>query len=94
MVPYSLPESFVPRRRVELKMLEPSNVVAKTKRNLPWWLEAGTEICPACGHTYLYETEYRCFTCDGPLCPICVESTTELEIYCPDNKCANAEVEG
>jgi len=69
------------------------NVVAKAKRNLPWWLESGNEICPACSHTYVYETEYRCVACDGPLCPICVEYTTALEIYCPTTDCAHAQIE-
>jgi hypothetical protein len=78
---------------VELKMLSTENVVAKAKRNLPWWLESGTEICPACSHTYVYETEYRCVACDGPLCPICVEYTTALEIYCPTTDCAHAQIE-
>jgi len=69
------------------------SVVAKTKANLPWWLESGSEICPACSHTYVYETEYRCVACDGPLCPICVEYTTALEIYCPTTDCAHAQIE-
>lgn len=55
----------------------------KTRREPPWWLEVGTEVCPACNHLYLYETEYRCFDCDGPLCPMCVVETTAVDISCP-----------
>lgn len=68
-------------------------VAAKTKRNLPWWLESGSEICPACGHAYVYQTEYRCFACDGPLCPLCVEYTSEFEIFCPETECGPTHVE-
>jgi len=55
--------------------------VAKTKQKTAWWLDSGTEICSACGHTYVYETEYRCVACDGPLCPMCVEET-KVEVFC------------
>jgi hypothetical protein len=65
--------------------------VRKTKQNTPWWLEAGTEICPACSQTYVIQTEYRCAACDGPLCGVCVESTIETEIICAG--CAGAESE-
>src|SRR6266498_3165553 len=57
--------------------------VKKTKQNLPWWLEQGVEICPACGHTYVYQTEYRCVECDGPVCSVCVTRTIEMEFSCP-----------
>jgi len=56
--------------------------VQKTKQNTPWWLEEGTEICPACSHAYVIQTEYRCGACDGPLCGFCVEETFETEIIC------------
>jgi hypothetical protein len=56
--------------------------MGNTKRNQPWWLEAGTEICPACSHTYVIQTEYRCAACDGPLCEMCVERTIAIEVFC------------
>jgi len=59
------------------------SIMPKSRRELPWWLEVGTEVCPACNHLYLYETEYRCFDCDGQLCPMCVEETIALHISCP-----------
>ena len=59
------------------------SIMQKSRRELPWWLEAGTEVCPACNHLYLYETEYRCFDCDGPLCPMCVVEKTAVHISCP-----------
>jgi hypothetical protein len=59
------------------------SIMQKSRRELPWWLEVGTEVCPACNHLYLYETEYRCFDCDGPLCPMCVVETTAVHISCP-----------
>jgi hypothetical protein len=74
------------RHFVELKMPNIClgiKAVRKTKRNQPWWLEAGTEICPACSHAYVIQTEYRCVACDGPLCEMCVERTIAVEVFCP-----------
>lgn len=48
-----------------------------------WWLEAGTEVCPACHHLYLFETEYRCADCDGPICSDCVLERVSLTVVCP-----------
>jgi hypothetical protein len=64
--------------------------VRKTKQNAPWWLEEGTEICPACSHAYVIQTEYRCVACDGPLCGVCVVNTFESEILCSD--CVTEEI--
>jgi len=47
-----------------------------------WWLEPGTEICPSCDHFYLYETEYRCSDCDGPMCSDCVPERDTLTVVC------------
>jgi hypothetical protein len=62
------------------------NLMLKTTRKsqleLPWWLEDGTEICPACGQTYVYETGYRCAGCDMPICSICVEYEVAAELLC------------
>ena len=57
--------------------------MAKKQSFPPWWLEHGTEICPACSQSYAYQTEIRCFDCDGPMCPVCVQVTTTLEVSCP-----------
>ena len=56
--------------------------MAKTKQQA-WWLEAGSETCPACSHTYAYRTEFYCLDCDGPVCALCVETHT-VESLCPD----------
>jgi hypothetical protein len=56
--------------------------MAKSQRNRPWWLEEDGGICPACGHAYAYQTEYRCVACDAPMCSLCVETTIEIEICC------------
>lgn len=50
----------------------------------PWWLTDMTETCSACSQPYAYHTEIRCIVCDGPMCPICVQVTIELESSCPD----------
>jgi hypothetical protein len=55
-----------------------------TKQKQPWWLEAGAEICPTCIQAYVYQTEYRCVACDGPVCAVCVVHTIEAEVFCPD----------
>jgi hypothetical protein len=60
----------------------------------PWWLEPGTEICPACHQLYLYETEYRCFDCDGPRCQNCVQVRQALTMVCLDCfDCSEQEAE-
>jgi len=60
-----------------------ASVIGNSKRNQPWWLEAGTEHCPACSHTYVIQTEYRCIACDGPVCQMCIECTLSAEVFCP-----------
>jgi hypothetical protein len=49
---------------------------------MPWWLEDGTEVCPICRQLYLYETEYRCTDCDGPMCESCVQTRESLTVVC------------
>ena len=66
--------------------------MGKRKQNTPWWLEQGTEICPACSQAYVFQTEYRCVACDGQVCSDCVHLTTLLEVFCPD--CAEPVLEG
>jgi len=56
--------------------------MAKSLRKRPWWLEDDGGICPACGHAYAYQTEYRCVVCDGALCAMCIETTIEIEVRC------------
>jgi hypothetical protein len=56
--------------------------MAKTKQQA-WWLDAGSETCPGCNHTYAYRTEFYCVDCDGPVCSVCVETIT-IESLCPD----------
>lgn len=66
---------------VELEMPH-SRAVRKSKQNAPWWLEPGTEVCPACNHTYAIQTEYRCVACDVVICAICVDGKIAAEISC------------
>jgi hypothetical protein len=65
--------------------------MAKTSKNPPWWLEEGTESCPACSHAYVYQTECRCVACDGAVCMECVQ-TISLETFCPDCVVSTVEV--
>jgi DNA-directed RNA polymerase subunit RPC12/RpoP len=62
--------------------------LAKTRHQAkavrPWWLDDSEESCPACGHTYVIQTEYRCVACDGAVCSLCVASILDTEILCPD----------
>lgn len=67
-----------------------NTIVRKSMKTAPWWLEPGTEICPACSHTYVIQTEYRCVACDGAICSMCVETTT-TEVLCVGCDCAGGE---
>lgn len=68
--------------------------MAKARGIQPWWLTDTTEICPACSQAYAYHTEIRCFDCDGPSCPICVQTTTTIELTCPECfECRSSETE-
>lgn len=52
-----------------------------TAAALPWWLQ-GTEYCGHCHGEYIYEQEYRCVRCDGPVCMTCVV-LVRRRVYCP-----------
>ncbi|MCM3902880.1 MAG: hypothetical protein ND866_14335 [Pyrinomonadaceae bacterium] len=56
-----------------------------------WWLEPGTEICPGCHQLYLYETEYRCTDCDGPMCSDCASGRESGVICATCVACADQE---
>lgn len=63
----------------------------------PWWAEGGSELCPFCEQTFVYEMEVRCVDCDRPACPHCaccdvVESLTVMTHRCPE--CVAPEGEG
>ena len=51
----------------------------------PWWHGGdGVEVCEHCFGRYAYEQEFRCTACDGPICPMCVASVTEVVVLlCP-----------
>lgn len=53
---------------------------------VPWWVEGGSETCPFCLQSYVYELEIRCHDCDSPLCPQCVvtERFALVNHLCPD----------
>ena len=59
-----------------------SNTPAATAR-VAWWLGAGDEECPHCGHLYIYELEFRCPECDGPGCSHCAQVHAEGHKVCP-----------
>jgi hypothetical protein len=68
--------------------------MAKARFEQPWWLGSGTEICPICHHLYLYETEYRCADCDGPVCSDCVKVRESVTVVCtPCFDCADSSEE-
>lgn len=46
-----------------------------------WWLQGG-EYCEHCCQLYVYEAEYRCTVCDGPICIECA-IVEEHVILCP-----------
>jgi hypothetical protein len=68
-----------------------TTVGRKSMKTSPWWLEPGTEICPACGHTYVIQTEYRCVECDGAICAMCVGTATATEVFCVGCDCSAGE---
>jgi len=49
----------------------------------PGWLTRGWDECPHCTQLYVYEMERRCFDCDAPICPVCVEIVRETVVVCP-----------
>lgn len=67
--------------------------MAKRQFLQPWWLEDGTEICSVCHHLYLYETEYRCVDCDGPVCANCIETTRMVCSPCAKHDEVSIEIE-
>jgi hypothetical protein len=60
--------------------------MAKRQISRPWWLESGSEICSVCSHVYLFETEYRCNDCDGPVCSGCIETTRMVCLPCVNSE--------
>lgn len=59
-------------------------------KQLPWWLEEGTESCPFCGNRFHFEALVYCRDCDRPICPACLveghrvrcpECRTEMEDF-------------
>src|SRR5207237_8678800 len=63
------------------------DTVRNTKHKRGWWLEEDVEVCPACGQTYAFQTEFRCIGCDGVVCAMCATETTETEIFGPPRAC-------
>ena len=55
----------------------------KRKSDTAHWLSGATERCDHCGQFYVYEMEYRCTACDGPVCPLCVHSEWKADVHCP-----------
>jgi hypothetical protein len=50
----------------------------------PWWADGGDGRCGFCAQRYASEVEYRCVSCDTPVCPHCVVIVrTRREAYCP-----------
>ena len=57
----------------------------------PWWLDEGTEICPACLQPYAHHAARRCAHCDTALCPACIEAEFEQDARC--GNCAAGDCE-
>lgn len=57
-----------------------------SREAVPWWAGGGSESCPFCHQSYVYELEVRCHRCDRPLCPQCVvtERLTVVSHRCPE----------
>jgi hypothetical protein len=61
-------------------------------RELPWWIEGGTQICTICLQRYALETEHRCVNCDVVMCFFCAVREHGREITCGD--CCNLAASG
>src|SRR5215813_7512870 len=77
---------------LEQNLLKEGTKMPKSRDSAPWWLSPGTETCPVCHQLYLYETEYRCEECDGPMCEHCFAVRESLVTVClPCFDCADTE---
>lgn len=47
-------------------------VAKRKRRELPYWLAAGEELCTGCERAYAYAVEARCVSCDRAYCSVCV----------------------
>ena len=62
------------------------------RTTIPYWLNDGTELCPACTHLHVYETVLRCTGCDRAVCPHCaVVHTVQRITWCPECRAEEQE---
>ena len=53
-------------------------------RELPWWIDGGSQLCSLCLQRYALETEHLCIGCDVPMCFFCAVAEHGHEITCID----------
>lgn len=54
-------------------------------RNLPYWLEGGTETCELCTVVHVLEMQMRCVACDRGCCERCVVIVRATrEVFCSE----------
>ncbi len=44
----------------------------KRRRDRPFWLTGGGQICCVCEHAFAVEGGFHCGACDRPICGECV----------------------
>ncbi len=50
-----------------------------------WWMDAGPDLCPHCGHPHQIEALLHCYLCDGPVCVLCtLVVDVDAGTVCPD----------
>lgn len=56
-----------------------------SRKQFPWWLEAGPESCPFCESRVHFEAVVYCSDCDRPVCPTCLAELLESRsVLCPE----------
>lgn len=60
-------------------------------RELPYWLEGGTETCDLCTVVHVLEMQMRCVACDRGCCEQCVVIVRATrEVFCSECHAAGA----
>jgi hypothetical protein len=60
----------------------------RTARQVPWWLDRGTEVCVLCWQPYVFGLARSCVACSQTLCPACAGAVETHIVVCHD--CADA----
>jgi hypothetical protein len=61
----------------------------KKRREVPYWLAPGEEVCAVCDRPHAAAVTVFCVVCDRPQCTFCI-AVVSGEAVCPD---CNPEVE-